>query len=132
MRIGIYGGTFNPMHIGHLIVIESVREQLQFDRLFFVPSASTPNKNDPTLAPAADRLQMARLALEGNSECEVSDIEIARGVAFMANAAGGKFEVINLPQAGIKGNSHMIMMDRNSDQVAGLIQEWLAKQGLFR
>lgn len=47
-------------------------------------------------------------------------------------AAGGKFEVINLPQAGIKGNSHMIMMDRNSDQVAGLIQEWLAKQGLFR
>ena len=79
MRIGIYGGTFNPMHIGHLIVIESVREQLQFDRLFFVPSASTPNKNDPTLAPAADRLQMARLALEGNSECEVSDIEIARG-----------------------------------------------------
>lgn len=79
MRIGIYGGTFNPIHVGHLIVIESVREQMQFDRLLFVPSASTPNKNDPALAPAADRLQMARLALEGNPDCEVSDIEIARG-----------------------------------------------------
>jgi len=47
-------------------------------------------------------------------------------------AAGGKFEVINLPQMGIKGNSHMIMMDRNSDQVAGIIQAWLEKQGLYR
>jgi hypothetical protein len=47
-------------------------------------------------------------------------------------AAGGKFEVINLPQVGMKGNSHMIMMDRNSDQVAGLIQQWLEKQGLYR
>jgi nicotinate-nucleotide adenylyltransferase len=79
MRIGIYGGTFNPIHVGHLIVIESVREQLQFDRLLFVPSANPPNKSDPALAPAADRLHMARLAVEGNREFEISDIEICRG-----------------------------------------------------
>ena len=47
-------------------------------------------------------------------------------------AAGGHYDVINLPQVGIKGNSHMIMMDRNSDQVAGLINDWLEKQGLYR
>ena len=47
-------------------------------------------------------------------------------------AAGGRFDVIDLPKIGIRGNSHMIMMDKNSDQVADLIQEWLAKQGLYR
>lgn len=47
-------------------------------------------------------------------------------------AAGGSADVIDLPKVGIKGNSHMIMMDRNSDQVAGLIQDWLAKRGLYQ
>jgi len=47
-------------------------------------------------------------------------------------AAGGRYDVVNLPQIGIKGNSHMIMMDKNSDQVADVIQQWLAKQGLHR
>jgi pimeloyl-ACP methyl ester carboxylesterase len=47
-------------------------------------------------------------------------------------AAGGRYDVIDLPKAGIRGNSHMIMMDRNSDEVAGLIQGWLEKQGLYR
>lgn len=58
----------------------------------------------------------------------------ANGVNFLADAGkhGAKYEVIDLPKVGIKGNSHMIMMDRNSDQVAGLIQDWLAKQGLYR
>ena len=47
-------------------------------------------------------------------------------------AAGGKYDVVDLPKIGIKGNSHMIMMDKNSDQVADLIQAWLVKQGLYR
>jgi pimeloyl-ACP methyl ester carboxylesterase len=47
-------------------------------------------------------------------------------------AAGGRYDVVDLPKAGIRGNSHMIMMDRNSDQVAGVIQAWLEKQGLYR
>lgn len=58
----------------------------------------------------------------------------ANGVGFLAEAGkhGARYDVIDLPKAGIKGNSHMMMMDRNSDQVAGLIQDWLAKQGLYR
>jgi hypothetical protein len=47
-------------------------------------------------------------------------------------ASGGSADVIDLPKIGMKGNSHMIMMDRNSDQVAGLIQDWLVKLGLYK
>ena len=47
-------------------------------------------------------------------------------------AAVGRYDVVDLPKAGIRGNSHMIMMDRNSDQVAGVIQAWLEKQGMYR
>jgi len=56
------------------------------------------------------------------------------GIAYVdaINKAGGKFEVVDLPKAGIKGNSHMIMMDRNSDEVAAYIQAWLEKQGLWK
>ena len=79
MKLGIFGGSFNPPHVGHLIVAESVRDQLQFDRIIFIPSANPPNKHDRTMAPAADRLQMTRLAVEGNTHFEVSDIETQRG-----------------------------------------------------
>ncbi|HEX2829758.1 MAG TPA: hypothetical protein VHP37_25655 [Burkholderiales bacterium] len=48
------------------------------------------------------------------------------------SSAGGKVEIVDLPKAGIRGNSRMIMMDRNSDQVAGVIQAWLERQGLYR
>ncbi len=58
----------------------------------------------------------------------------ANGVGFLVEAGkhGARYDVIDLPKIGIRGNSHMIMMDRNSDQVAGVIQDWLEKQGLYR
>ena len=79
MKLGIFGGTFNPPHIGHLIVAESVRDQLQFDKILFIPSASPPNKNDRSVAPALERLQMTKLAVQGNKDFDVSDIETSRG-----------------------------------------------------
>jgi nicotinate-nucleotide adenylyltransferase len=83
MKIGIFGGTFNPPHIGHLIVAESVREQLQFDRVLLIPSAQTPNKHDAVLAQADARLEMTRLASEGNKWFAVSDIEVRRqGISY--------------------------------------------------
>ena len=56
------------------------------------------------------------------------------GIAFAdtVNKAGGKAEVVDLPKVGIKGNSHMVMMDRNSSEVAALIQAWLEKQGVYK
>jgi hypothetical protein len=58
----------------------------------------------------------------------------ANGIQFFEGVrkAGGSYDVVDLPKAGIRGNSHMMMMDKNSDQIAGVIQEWLEKRGLYR
>lgn len=79
MNIGVYGGTFNPPHMGHLIVIESLQDQLHFDKILFVPCASPPHKRDPSIALASARLHMTKLAVDDNRIFEASDIEIQRG-----------------------------------------------------
>lgn len=79
MNIGIFGGTFNPPHMGHLIVVESIRDQSQFDKILFIPSSQPPNKRDSSVASAMDRLAMTQLAVRDNRDFEVSDIEIQRG-----------------------------------------------------
>jgi len=78
-RIGLFGGSFNPVHLGHLLVAQSAREELQLSRLFFVPAAQSPFKPDVVLAPAAERLRLLRLALAGQTACEIDDQEIRRG-----------------------------------------------------
>ena len=78
MRIGILGGTFNPVHIGHLILAEEAREKLRLDKVIFVPTALPPHKEDLNIAPASDRLKMIKLAIGGNKYFTVSDIEIKR------------------------------------------------------
>jgi len=78
MRIGILGGTFNPVHIGHLILAEEVREKLKLDKIIFIPTALPPHKDDVDIAPALDRLKMLKLAIKGNKFFGVSDIEIKR------------------------------------------------------
>ena len=83
MKLAIFGGSFNPPHIGHLIVIECVRDLLQFDKVLFIPSAQPPNKHDTSLAPAQSRLEMTRLAVKANSNLEVSDIDLHRqGISY--------------------------------------------------
>lgn len=72
-RIGIFGGTFNPPHIAHSIVAESVRAQLILDKIIFIPSGNPPLKES---IPAEDRLAMANLAFGDDINFEVSDIEI--------------------------------------------------------
>ena len=78
MRLGIFGGTFNPPHIGHLIVIENVRDQLHFDKVLLIPSANPPHKQDSSLASALDRYEMTKLAIQENTALEVSPLEIER------------------------------------------------------
>ena len=79
MKLGIYGGSFDPVHLGHLLVAQAAMEELELDRLFFVPVAQSPFKPEHNLAPAAVRLQLLRLALAGKTNCEVDDQEILRG-----------------------------------------------------
>jgi nicotinate-nucleotide adenylyltransferase len=78
MRIGIFGGSFNPIHHGHLRAAEEVREALELDLVYFVPAASPPHKAEGDLAPAEHRLQMVRLATKGNRHFMVSDAEVKR------------------------------------------------------
>ncbi len=78
MRIGILGGTFNPIHYGHLLVAAEVREKFDLERVIFVPSASPPHKNHPDIAPPRDRYQMTVLATQSNRFFSVSDLELQR------------------------------------------------------
>ena len=79
MRIGIYGGTFDPVHHGHLILAQQALEEFKLDRLVFVPAAESPFKLHNHTAPASDRLAMLRLAIEGEERFEVDALEIERG-----------------------------------------------------
>jgi len=78
MRVGIFGGSFNPIHFGHLRSAEEVREMLKLDLVYFVPASSPPHKPEGELAPAEHRLQMVRLATKGNRHFMVSDAEVRR------------------------------------------------------
>ncbi len=79
MKLGIYGGSFDPVHLGHLLVAQAAVEELGLDKLFFVPAAQSPFKPDAKPAPDAVRLQLLRLALAGKSNCEIDNQEIQRG-----------------------------------------------------
>jgi nicotinate-nucleotide adenylyltransferase len=79
MKLGIYGGSFDPVHLGHLLVAQAAIEELGLDRLFFIPAAQSPFKPETQPAPAAVRLQLLRLALAGKANCEIDDQEIRRG-----------------------------------------------------
>ena len=76
MRIGILGGTFNPIHIGHLILAEEALYKLNLDKLIFVPAYVPPHKNVEAGVKAQDRLKMAQLAIEDNPSFAVSTFEI--------------------------------------------------------
>lgn len=82
MTLGVFGGTFNPIHVGHLRAAEEVAEQLGLSRVLFVPSARPPHKDeddgDP-IAPAELRLAWTRAAVADNPRFEVDDLELARG-----------------------------------------------------
>jgi nicotinate-nucleotide adenylyltransferase len=75
MRIGILGGTFNPVHIAHLRIAEEVRERFELARVIFVPAATPPHKPLAGDLPFALRQQMVKLAIAGNPVFKVSDIE---------------------------------------------------------
>ena len=83
MRLGIFGGSFDPPHIGHLLVAEDACDQLGLDRLVFVPAATQPLKASQAVTPPEHRLAMIRLTAEGNARFEVSSAEVERaGLSF--------------------------------------------------
>src|SRR5205823_12210039 len=75
MRIGVFGGTFDPVHLAHLILAEQCREQGRLDQVWFVPAARPPHKHEGELTPSVQRVEMLQLALAGQPAFRVEELE---------------------------------------------------------
>ena len=78
LKVGLFGGSFNPLHIGHLRAAEEVREILDLDKIIFIPSSIHPIKNEKSIVSAKYRLKMLELATRDIKEFEISDVEMKR------------------------------------------------------
>jgi len=78
-RLGLFGGSFDPVHLGHLLVAETAREELELTRLCFIPAAQSPFKPDTVPTASRERVRLLRLALAGQDWCEIDEQEIRRG-----------------------------------------------------
>jgi nicotinate-nucleotide adenylyltransferase len=112
VRIGVFGGTFDPPHIGHLLLATDAREALDLDRLIFVPAGTQPFKIDtPPVASAIDRLEMVRLAVADDANYTVDDTEIGR--------KGLSFTVDTLEQLSRKNPGAKLFLLLGEDTLAG-------------
>ena len=75
MRIGVFGGTFDPVHLGHLILAEQCREQARLDRVLFIPAARPPHKQGQEVTPFAQRVEMLSLAIAGHPAFAIEELE---------------------------------------------------------
>jgi nicotinate-nucleotide adenylyltransferase len=78
-RLGLFGGSFDPVHLGHLLVAQAACEEFSLDRIHFIPAARSPFKPETAPAPDALRLRMLRMALAGNPRTRVDTVELDRG-----------------------------------------------------
>lgn len=76
MRTGIFGGSFNPVHKGHIHLAENIKNELELDRIILVPSGNSPHRSMAEYADGKDRLEMLKLAAQGKEWLEVSDYEL--------------------------------------------------------
>jgi|SRR3954463_13056700 nicotinate-nucleotide adenylyltransferase len=79
MRLGLFGGSFDPVHLGHLLVAQAAVEEMGLDRLYFIPAAQSPFKPGSVPAPASERLRLLRLTMAGRTRYLIDDQEIQRG-----------------------------------------------------
>lgn len=77
-RIGIFGGSFNPIHVGHLIAAQEILDAMKLDKVIFIPAGNPPHKPQSNLASAEDRYNMVKLAIQNNPGFEISSIEMER------------------------------------------------------
>ncbi len=125
-RLGLFGGAFNPVHLGHLLVAQAAMEELELDKLFFIPAGQSPFKQEIPAAPAEKRLQWLRLALAGKTHYVVDDQEIKRGgVSYTIETVRDYAK--KFPQAKLFwliGADNVPMLNKwaEADELAGLVE----------
>ena len=125
-RVGLFGGSFNPVHLGHLLFAQAAREELQLSCLAFIPAAQSPFKPAVELAPGRERLRLLRLALAGQRDCAVDEQEIARGgVSYTIDTV--RDYVRRFPQARLFyliGTDHVALLPkwRDANELANSIE----------
>ncbi len=112
MRVGIFGGTFDPIHCGHLVLAEQCREQCQLDEVWFVPAALPPHKLNASITSAKTRCEMIELAIAGNPAFRLSTIELDR--------SGPSFTVTTLEQLHTDQASHELFLLIGADSLKDL------------
>lgn len=115
-RLGVFGGTFDPPHIGHVAVAEDVAGYLELDRLIWVPARDPPHKPEQPLSPAGLRLEMTRAAVAGQPRFEVSEVELRR--------AGPSYTVDTLRAFRADHPSSRLFLVMGADQVRTFATGW--------
>ncbi len=125
-KIGLFGGSFDPVHLGHLLMAQAAREELGLDRLFFIPAAQSPFKTDGKPSSGEERLRLLRLALAGEAWCEIDPQELNRGgVSYTIDTVGDYAR--RFPDAKIFyiiGGDHVAKLPlwRNAEELARLAE----------
>jgi nicotinate-nucleotide adenylyltransferase len=126
MKLGLFGGSFDPIHLGHLLVARAAREEAALDRIFFIPAAQSPFKAAATSASGLDRLRLLRLALAGDTAAEVDDREVRQGgISFSIDtvrAYGKEFPGAELFYLIGADQTAQLHLWRESSELARLVQ----------
>lgn len=120
MKLGIYGGTFSPIHNGHILAAREFLNEMQLDKLLIIPTALPPHKAEVVGASEKERLEMAKLAFEDFPDVEVSDFEIKRG---------GKSYSVNTLEHFKEGNELYMLV--GTDMFLTL-DEWFRPNDIFK
>ncbi len=112
MKLGLFGGAFDPVHYGHLVLAECCREQWQLDAVWFIPAAEPPHKRGGILAPIAQRLEMLELAIAGHAGFAVCRLEAER--------AGPSYTVDTLDRIRLTHRADELFLILGSDALAEL------------
>jgi nicotinate-nucleotide adenylyltransferase len=122
-RIGLFGGSFDPVHTGHLILAQAAADFTGLDRVLFIPTADPPHKDSRVLSPFEDRVAMVRLAIKGNDLFEISMIEGDEGPSYTSKS------VLHFSQAGYdRERLHLLV---GSDSLAEM-ENWVDPDLIFR